>query len=57
MNSKAKGYFLGALGAASYGTNPIFAIPLYNCGMDSESVLFFRYLLAIPVIALMMTMP
>ena len=54
MNSKAKGYFLGALGAASYGTNPIFAIPLYNCGMDSESVLFFRYLLAIPVIALMM---
>lgn len=54
MTSKAKGYFLGALGAASYGTNPIFAIPLYNCGMDSESVLFFRYLLAIPVIALMM---
>ena len=43
MNSKAKGYFLGALGAASYGTNPIFAIPLYNCGMDSESVLFFRF--------------
>ncbi len=54
MNSKVKGYFLGALGAASYGTNPIFAIPLYKCGMDSESVLFFRYLLAIPVIALMM---
>ena len=54
MNSKVKGYILGALGAASYGTNPIFAIPLYKCGMDSESVLFFRYLLAIPVIALMM---
>ena len=41
MTSKAKRIFLGALGAASYGTNPIFAIPLYNCGMDSESVLFF----------------
>lgn len=54
MNAKTKGYILGALGAASYGTNPMFAIPLYRDGMDPTSVLFFRYLLAVPVIALMM---
>jgi drug/metabolite transporter (DMT)-like permease len=54
MNSKTKGYILGALGAASYGTNPIFAIPLFRDGMDAASVLFFRYLFALPVIALMM---
>ncbi len=53
MNAKTKGYLLGAIGAASYGTNPIFAIPLYRDGMDAASVLFFRYLLALPVIALM----
>ena len=53
MNAKTKGYLLGALGAASYGTNPIFAIPLYGNGMDAASVLLFRYLLAMPVVALM----
>ena len=56
MNIKAKGYILGAIAAATYGTNPIFAIPLYNDGMDANSVLFFRYILAIPLVALMMKM-
>lgn len=50
ISNKAKGFICGALGAASYGTNPIFAIPLYHDGMDTISVLFFRYLLAIPMI-------
>lgn len=53
-STKITGYLLGALGAASYGTNPAFAIPLYSDGMDPVSVLFFRYLLAIPVVAAMM---
>lgn len=56
MNLKAKGYIIGAIAAATYGTNPIFAIPLYNDGMDTSSVLFFRYLLAIPIIIVMMKM-
>lgn len=47
---------MGAIAAATYGTNPIFAIPLYNDGMGSNSVLFFRYILAIPIVALMMKM-
>ena len=53
MNVKAKGYILGAIAAASYGMNPLFALPLYKEGMDPDSVLFFRYLFAIPIMALM----
>lgn len=56
MNVKAKGYILGAIAAATYGMNPIFAIPLYDEGMTVDSVLFFRYILAVPIIALMMKM-
>ena len=44
MNTKAKGYLLGAVAAATYGMNPLFALPLYKAGMDPDSVLFFRYL-------------
>lgn len=53
MNVKAKGYLLGAVAAATYGMNPLFALPLYKAGMNPDSVLFFRYLFAIPVLALM----
>lgn len=56
MNSKAKGYVLGAVAAATYGMNPLFALPLYDDGMDSDSVLFFRYLLAIPILGIMLKM-
>ena len=48
MNVKAKGYILGAVAAATYGMNPLFALPLYKAGMNPDSVLFFRYLFAIP---------
>lgn len=54
MNTRAKGYLIGALAAATYGTNPLFALPLYRAGMDPDSVLFFRYLFAIPVLGLML---
>ena len=53
MNTKTKGYLLGAVAAASYGMNPLFALPLYQAGMDTDSVLFFRYLLAIPILGIM----
>lgn len=54
MNQQAKGYLLGAIAAASYGMNPLFALPLYEVGMTSESVLFWRYLFALPVLAIML---
>ena len=54
MNVKVKGYLLGALAAASYGMNQLFALPLYSDGMDPYSVLFFRYLFAIPILGIML---
>ena len=53
MNVKAKGYILGAIAAATYGMNPLYALPLYKTGMDPDSVLFFRYLFAIPLLGIM----
>ena len=34
--------------------NPLFALPLYSDGMDPYSVLFFRYLFAIPILGIML---
>ena len=53
MNSKTKGYALGIIAAATYGMNPLFALPLYADGMDTNSVLFFRYLFAIIIVGIM----
>ena len=53
MNYKAKGYILAAFSAATYGMNPLFSLPLYADGMGVDSVLFFRYLFAVPMVALM----
>lgn len=50
MNNTTKGYLYGAVAAATYGMNPLFALPLYEGGMNPDSVLFFRYLLAIPIL-------
>lgn len=36
----------GAIAAACYGMNPLFALPLYSAGMDVNSVLFYRYIIA-----------
>ena len=54
MSNSFKGYTLGILAAVSYGTNPLFALPLLNAGINASSVLFIRYLLAIPMLATMM---
>lgn len=53
MNAKVKGYILATIAAATYGMNPLFALPLYKAGMDPDSVLFFRYLIAIPILGIM----
>lgn len=47
---KLKGYFFAALAAATYGTNPAFAVPLYSQGMNPTSVLILRYLFSLPVL-------
>ena len=50
-SERSRGYVLGAVAAASYGLNPLFALPLYGAGMGVDSVLFFRYLLAVVMLA------
>ena len=52
MTNRTKGYILAASSAAMYGMNPLFALPLYEDGMSVDSVLFFRYLFALPLVAL-----
>lgn len=51
---KFKGYILAAVAAAAYGTNPAFTIPLYSQDMDPTSILLFRYLFGLPILALIM---
>ena len=51
---KTVGFLLAGLAAAAYGTNPAFAVPLYAEGMNPNSVLLFRYLLGVPLLALLM---
>ena len=45
---------MGSIAAASYGLNPLFALPLYKSGMMVDSVLFFRYLFAILMLGIML---
>lgn len=52
--SSIKGYGFAALAAAAYGTNPAFAVPLYEQGMNPNSVLLFRYVLGLPILAVLM---
>lgn len=50
-NSKFKGLFFGAVAAATYGMNPLFALPLYQQNISTDSVLFYRYSIAAIVLA------
>ncbi len=56
ISEYSKGYALAALAAAAYGLNPLFALPLYAAGMTADSVLMFRYLIAIPIVAVMIVL-
>ena len=56
MNSKTKGFIYGAIAAASYGMNPLFALPLYAAGMSVDTVLFYRYFFAVIVLGILMKM-
>lgn len=56
MSSSAKGYILAILSAVAYGTNPIFALPLYHDGMDVNSVLLLRYAIGVLAMFLMIAL-
>lgn len=56
MNSTVKGFIAGILAAIFYGTNPLGTLPLYESGINSGSVLFYRYGFASILFALWMVM-
>ena len=45
------GYPAGIITGITYGLNPLFAVPLMNNGASIESILFFRYLFAVILLA------
>ena len=53
-NTTFKGFAYGAIAAASYGLNPLFALPLYSAGMNPDSVLFYRYGIAVVMLFVLM---
>lgn len=54
MNQKTKGFLYGIIAAVTYGMNPLFALPLYKEGIGTDSVLFYRYLLAVILLGVLM---
>lgn len=54
MNTRVKGFACGATAAASYGLNPLFALPLYAVGLNTDSVLFYRYFFALLMMGILM---
>lgn len=52
MKRQTIGVFNGIVAAASYGTNPLFALPLYARGIGVNSVLFYRYAIAVLIYGL-----
>lgn len=51
---RLKGFVYGAVAAAAYGMNPLFALPLYQVGMTVDSVLFYRYAFAVVALGVLM---
>ena len=51
MNAKAKGFICGIIAAITYGLNPLGALNLYKDGITVDSVLVYRYGMAIVVLA------
>lgn len=46
MKRRSIGIINAIIGSSSYGTNPLFALPLFAHGIGVNSVLFYRYCLA-----------
>lgn len=46
MKRRSTGIMNAIIGSSSYGTNPLFALPLFANGIGVNSVLFYRYCLA-----------
>lgn len=49
-----KGVICGILAAVCYGTNPFGALPLYEEGVNTSSVLFYRFAMAVIMLGVML---
>lgn len=54
MQSKLKGYLCGIGAAVCYGTNPLGALYLYEDNINANSVLFYRFALAVVMLGMLM---
>lgn len=50
------GYPAGIITGITYGLNPLFAVPLMKNGAATESILFFRYVFAVLILGLFLTL-
>ena len=48
------GFFYSLLAAATFGLTPFFSIPLMRSGLSPQSVLFYRFLTATVIMALIL---
>lgn len=46
------GYVAGIVTGVTYGLNPLFAVPLMKDGVSVDSILFFRYFLAVIILGI-----
>lgn len=53
--SKFRGYALGVAASASFGLIPLFSLPLIGSGLNTPSILTFRFGLAAVAVALLMS--
>lgn len=52
LSGRLKGYACGVVSGATYGMIPLFSVPVLNEGLGFDSLLFYRYLMAAVVMAL-----
>ena len=54
LSNNIKGYLFALISGVTFGTNPLFALPLYERGIATPSVLFYRFSLGAVLMALYM---
>lgn len=56
ISDRGKGFICGIIAAVTYGMIPLFTVPLYDAGLNVNSVLTYRYIFALISLALLMKM-
>ena len=54
LSNSAKGYICALISGFTFGMNPLFALPLYERGISTPSVLFYRFSLGAVLLAVYM---